>query len=331
LSTTTSSVGAGSFRVAAAFLDPRTGQVVDIVEVGRTLPGAVFGSSVAVSPDRTQVAVTTPLATTVLDTSTREVVGRVRLPKRYVSAASWSADGTELILGADVVDEQGVTVSGVLEVVNTATWRPGRSVSLADGSPQVLEWNANRTRLAVGLNHTGTLIVYDDQLNELQVLDLGDGGDTFDLSFSPDGRYLAAGRSGGQLSVIDTEGTWEEVQEPVRVHANFVGDVEWLPDSTTVVTAGVDETVSLYDVARDLLRGRVLPASERPGDGYTYLLPSPTDEVVVLNEGGPGHRYPLDAAGWLARACTVAGRDLTQAEWDRYLPGTPYRPVCDLG
>ena len=49
----------------------------------------------------------------------------------------------------------------------------------------------------------------------------------------------------------------------------------------------------------------------------------------MFNEGGPGHCYPLDPAQWLALACTIAGRDLTQEEWDRYLPGTPYRPVCD--
>ena len=50
----------------------------------------------------------------------------------------------------------------------------------------------------------------------------------------------------------------------------------------------------------------------------------------MLNEGEPAHRYPLDPARWLARACTVAGRDLTRAEWDRYLPDRPYAPVCDL-
>ena len=115
------------------------------------------------------------------------------------------------------------------------------------------------------------------------------------------------------------------------MHAEPISDVEWLPDSNTVVTAGRDEMVSLYDVERDLVRGRALPASDAAGDGYTFLLPSPTDEVVVLNEGGPGHRYPLDPEGWLARACEVAGRDLTQAEWDRYLPDTPYRPVCEAG
>ncbi|MGZ5404625.1 MAG: nSTAND1 domain-containing NTPase, partial [Nocardioides sp.] len=253
------SPGAGTLGVAAVFLDPRTGRVVDTVNVGRTVPQATHGSSVAVSPDRTLVAVTSILATTILDTDTREIVARIRVPKRYVSAAGWSPDGTELILGADVVDEQGVTVSGVLEVVDTTTWERVRSVPLATGTPQVLEWNADRTRLAVGLNNTGSLMVYDDQLHLLQELNTGEGGDTLDLSFSPDGRYLAAGRDGGQLSIIETVDTWQELREPVRVHGIPVDDVEWLPDSTTVVTAGEDETVSLYDVERNLLRGRALP------------------------------------------------------------------------
>ena len=76
------------------------------------------------------------------------------------------------------------------------------------------------------------------------------------------------------------------------------------------------------------MRGIGLPASSRPGDGFTFLMPAPQDEIVVFNEGGPGHVYPLALAQWLGLACTVAGRDLTQAEWDRYLPDRPYRPVC---
>ena len=58
--------------VAATFLDPATGRVVDEVEVGETTEFALWGSSVAVSPDRRMVAVTSAVATTVLDTRTRE-------------------------------------------------------------------------------------------------------------------------------------------------------------------------------------------------------------------------------------------------------------------
>jgi len=27
-------------------------------------------------------------------------------------------------------------------------------------------------------------------------------------------------------------------------------------------------------------------------------------------------------------ACQMAGRDLTEAEWEDFLPAQPYRPVC---
>ena len=318
----------GAASVAAVFLDPRTGRVVDQVVVGDNGGGWLFGSSVAVSPDGDQVAVTSIRRTTILDTGTRRVVARIVLPHRAVAgSAAWTPDGSRLLISGDHFDDVD-THLGMIHVVDPATWRVERGVDLRHGLVELMEWSPDGTVLAVGVvNHPGSVALYDQDLEELRWIDLGEGQDVFDLAFSPDGRYLAAGRGGGVLSVLDTE-TWRPVHEAARVHAGLVTDVEWLPDSNTVVTASRDETVSLYDVERDLVRSRAFPASEDPGDGYTFLLPSPTDEVVVLNEGGPGHRYPLDAAHWLAQACRVAGRNLTQAEWDRYLPDRPYRPVC---
>jgi hypothetical protein len=33
-------------------------------------------------------------------------------------------------------------------------------------------------------------------------------------------------------------------------------------------------------------------------------------------------------SAWLRDACAVVGRDLTAAEWRRYLPDRPFRPTC---
>ncbi len=321
--------GAGTYSVAAVFLDPSTGQVLDTVVTGDTLPGMFFGSSVAVSPDATMVAVTSIDQATVLDTRTHRVIARVRIPDTFSSDASWLPDGSALLLASEAFNDDGEWLGGRLYVVDIDDWELQRTVKVANGGPQVMEWSPDRTVMALGVNGTGSVLVFDDELRKLRSIDLGAGGDVFDLSFSPDGHYLAAGRTGGQLSVLDAT-TWEPVHEPAAIHGSQIIDVEWLPDSNTVVTSGKDEMVSLYDVERDQVRGRPFPASEQPGDGYTFLLPSPTDEVVVFNEGGPGHSFPIDPARWLALACTIAGRDLTQAEWDRYLPGTPYRRVCDL-
>ncbi len=319
--------GPGTSELAATFLDPRTGRVVDEVVVGHT--GSYFGSSVAPSPgDATLVSVTSLRRATVLDARTREVLARVRVPDTFLGDSSWLPDGTALILAASTIEDEG-PFGGALFVVDPDSWDVARTVPLPTGEAHVLEWSPDDSVLAVGAFPTESVVLYDDQLRELRTIDLGEGGSAFDLQFSPDGSLLAAGRTDGTLSVIDTR-TWRLVHEPARVHAEAVLDVEWLPDSNTVVTAGKDELVSLYDVDRDLVRSRALPASVHPGDGFTFLLPSPDDEVVVFNEGEAGHRYPLDPAELLARACTVAGRDLTRTEWDRYLPGEPYRRVCDL-
>ena len=321
--------GAGTLSVAAAFLDPNNGQVLDTVVTGNTGPGHFFGSSVAVSPDTTMVAVTSITQAAVLDTRTHRVIARVRIPNTFSSDASWLPDGSALILASEVFADDGEWLGGRLLVVESDGWALQRKVRVPVGGPQVMEWSPDQTMMALGVNGTGSVMVFDDQLHMIQSKDLGSGGDVFDLSFSPDGRYLAAGRTGGQLSVLDTA-TWEPVNEPAPIHGSQIIDVEWLPDNNTVVTSGKDEMISLYDVERDLVRGRPFPASEQPGDGYTFLLPFPTDEVVAFNEGGPGHSFPVNPAHWLGLACTIAGRDLTQAEWDRYLPDTPYRRVCDL-
>ena len=324
----TESPGADTLSVAAVFLDPRSGEVVDEVVVGNTTD-SIFGSSVSASPDGRWVSVSTNYRATILDAETREIVGRVRVPRANPGDSTWSPDGTKLLMAIEAYPNDDPR--GRIAVVEPGSWEIERMVPLTmAGTPQVLEWSPDNQVLAVGVNFTSSVVLFDRQLREQRIIDLGEGGDVFDLSFSPDGRYLAAGRVGGVLTVLDTR-SWEPVHDTVPMHAEPISDVEWLPDNNTVVTTGRDEMVSMYDVERDLVRGRGLPASTRPGDGYTFLLPSPTDEVVVLNEGGPGHRYPIDPEGWLALACEVAGRDLTQAEWDRYLPDTPYRPVCGQG
>jgi hypothetical protein len=56
-----------------------------------------------------------------------------------------------------------------------------------------------------------------------------------------------------------------------------------------------------------------------------------------LIEGLWGERPPATAwwdvspALWSRRACDVAGRELTPAEWRDVLPDRPYRAVCRRG
>lgn len=153
--------------------------------------------------------------------------GRDRLVQTLV--ASWLPDGSALILASEAF-EDGEWLGGRLYIVDTDDWELQRTVDVGEGGPQVMEWSPDRTVMALGVNGTGSVAIFDDELDELRWIDLGEGGDVFDLSFSPDGRYLAAGRTGGHLSVLDAA-TWEPVNEPAPLHGGNILDVEWLPDS----------------------------------------------------------------------------------------------------
>ena len=46
-------------------------------------------------------------------------------------------------------------------------------------------------------------------------------------------------------------------------------------------------------------------------------------------DGNAGvHLVDVDPRSWLQRACSIAGRDFTSAEWQRYVPGQPHITVC---
>jgi hypothetical protein len=60
----------------------------------------------------------------------------------------------------------------------------------------------------------------------------------------------------------------------------------------------------------------------------TFIVPGPTEDLVILGDQEWVMSYPMTPSAWLRAACEIAGRDLTRAEWDRYLPGHPYTTTC---
>jgi hypothetical protein len=50
--------------------------------------------------------------------------------------------------------------------------------------------------------------------------------------------------------------------------------------------------------------------------------------LYALPTGTEGMRLALTPRLWRDLACQIAGRELTQREWQEVLPEQPYRKVC---
>jgi WD40 repeat protein len=147
-----------------------------------------------------------------------------------------------------------------------------------------------------------------------------------DISFSPDGRWLAVTGESRDLYVVDTT-TWTFSRDRIPVGSALL-QVEWLPDNRTVALGSSDGTLTLFDTERRQLRTPPVSVANDSRAAHVQLVPGIDDEVVAMSGESPGRRWPMDRKVWLEQACALAGRDFTRTEWTLYLPDHAYRPTC---
>ncbi|MGY1608919.1 nSTAND1 domain-containing NTPase [Geodermatophilus sp. SYSU D00700] len=331
--------GPGTAEVVATFIDPRTGEVVDEVPVGNTLEDAWSGASVAVSPDRSLIAVSSGLAVTVLDARSRDSVttfevppagypgpdGRP-LPVGVVGAVAWAADGSRLFVGVQSGDPVVSAAGGAVLAVDTRSWEISDEAA-TDVVPEALEVSPDGRSLAVGGGWGTVLEIRDTATLQVQsAVGVENPIRARDFAWSPDGGSLLVASEGGDLNVVDTT-TWEAQATTLDAFGPPM-QVELLPDGRTAVIAAW--TFTVFDLERGVVRNE-LPAGAGNLQASTFMVPDPIDELVVLSDNEWAMRYPMTPSAWVRAACAIVDRDLTRAEWERYLPGRPYTPTCTDG
>ncbi|MGZ4680666.1 MAG: hypothetical protein ACXVIH_11560, partial [Ilumatobacteraceae bacterium] len=86
-----------------------------------------------------------------------------------------------------------------------------------------------------------------------------------------------------------------------------------------------DASFSLWDVAtrRQIGPSLIAPASIIRSVGFVAddnMLAAVGEDVMFS--------YDLNVDRWLERACAVANHNLTEADWEQYLPTAKYRITC---
>ena len=155
--------------------------------------------------------------------------------------------------------------------------------------------------------------------DEPVVLVLSGGTEAEALAALADGR-LASGGGAGKIKLWPKEGTGEPV---VLSHGSFVRSMAVLADGR-LVSGGDDGKIKLWPKEA---RGEPVVLSQ--GGGVHSLVVLPDGRLAAGDDDGNIKIWLVDEQKLIAALCLRAGRNLTKAEWARYIGAdTPRQPSC---
>jgi WD40 repeat protein/tRNA A-37 threonylcarbamoyl transferase component Bud32 len=144
------------------------------------------------------------------------------------------------------------------------------------------------------------------------------------IAFSPDGRTIATGGLDTLVRLWDVR-TGTLVRELEQNVGPAVLSLGFSPDGRILAMSGGEAFASLWDLAEGVPIGPRLSV----GGSEVSLDVSPDGRRLLTTHGdGKGTISNIDPKAWAQRACSLANRTLTRAEWEQFLPGRPYEPAC---
>ena len=282
-----------------------------------SLPGLAFGAN-----GHAYAAAGTAVSD--IDTRSRTVSRAALRIGRSATDLDRSADGRLLAIG---------DTGGTVTLVDVAHWSIRRRAKLHVADSAVVVALSPDGRLAASGGGDGRVVLQNT--GDGSVANLAEGkGPILGLDFSADGKLIAAGFGDGRVLIID-------VARRTPVGAPLVGqggaspNIVFSPDGHMLAVT-TEDGVILWDVGTQQRLGKF---DNPKGTGSTETAGaariafdvafSPDNTELATTWGDKSLVvWNLDLADWRRRACEVAGRNLTRAEWRQNIGDQPYHRTC---
>jgi WD40 repeat protein len=255
-----------------------------------------------------------------------------------IQALTFSRDGQFLAASDSSISNEPTSAYGSLprhgsHVARLAIWREsngrlvvGQTLLGAGPSPYGALAFSRDGKLLAASRPDGSVLVLDPSTGQFRqtIHPLG-ADETVSLAFAPNGTLATGTRSG--IIQLWNPASGDQVAGPVAVAAGPVTSIAFDPTGQRfATTGGQDGTVKLWSSSTLEQEGAALNTEQGAATSAVFELGG--KGLLVVDGHGIGFTWPTSLTAWEQRACTVAGRNLTRAEWTRYLPGHPYTQVC---
>ncbi len=252
--------------------------------------------------------------------------------REAIQALAFAPDG-RLLAASDENETRPAPDIAALPTAFLAVWRTSSGALI--GPPRDLEvGSSSRGSDALAFAPRGQLLAASLPDGRVLVLDATTGQVRQTLNPASGSTSLAFTRS-GTLATGTAAGTvqlWNpwtgQRLAPALIAASApITNLAFDPSGQRFATAGYrDGTVKLWFTSTLQQEGPALNIDS--GESSTAVFTPDGAGLLVIEDHGSAFSWPTSLLAWEQRACSVAGRNLSHPEWDRFVAQSRYVPVC---